>query len=134
MNPRGKRVTNMKRASVSCGMPAGSLSSTSVPNWVGRAEEISENTKNFPNLRKNHTSTDPRNIMNSPKWHEHKEIHTQALHSKKKKMLERQRKNLKKQQEKNDSIVLRIPVRLTDFGYWKQRRPEAELWMAYSKS
>lgn len=49
-------------------------------------------------------------------------------------MLERQRKNPKKQQEKNDSVVLRISVRLTDFCYWKQRRPEAELWMAYSKS
>ena len=90
--------------------------------------------ENFLNLMKKQ-SPHPRNIMNSPKWHEHKEIHTQELHiKKKKKMLERQRKNLKKQQEKNDSIVLRIPVRLTDFGYWKQRRPEAELWMAYSKS
>ena len=80
MNPRGKRGTNMKRASVSCGMPAGSLSSTSVPNWVGRAEEISENTKNFPNLRKNHTSTDPRNIMNS-KHKKDKEIHTKRHHN-----------------------------------------------------
>ena len=79
----------------------------------------------------------PRNIMNSPKQHEHKEIHTQALHSKKKKKKKcwkDKEKNLKKQQEKNDSIVLRISVRLTDFCYWKQWRPGAELWMAYSKS
>lgn len=45
-------------------------------------------------------SPHPRNTMNS-KYHEHKEVHTQAHHSEKK-MLERQRKNLKEQQEKND--------------------------------
>lgn len=54
--------------------------------------------ENFPNQMKKQPPH-PRNIMNSPKQHEHKEIHTQALHSKKKKkkkMLERQRKKSQK--------------------------------------
>ena len=44
------------------------------------------------------------------------------------------RKILKAVREKCLFMYKGIPVRLTDFGYWKQRRPEAELWMAYSKS
>ena len=51
--------------------------------------------ENFLNLMKKQ-SPHPRNIMNSPKWHEHKEIHTQALHSKKKKNVGKTKKKSQK--------------------------------------